>query len=140
MTLTSFQSDLMPDRSTGGAVAAAVPLARGVWHEFKTEVQLNTPGQANGSVRLYLNGILVAEKTGIQILDKAQHHINNVMFGGWYSNSAAGQNPAPSPATPTSLLIDDVRIETTQSSSGELTKSTFDRTPDFEKSRRSRGQ
>ncbi len=51
----------------------------------------------------------------------------------WINNlGTAGQNPARDPATPTSLLIDDVKIETSAApGTGQLATSTFDRTPEF---------
>lgn len=95
-------------------------------------MSLNTPGQANGWVRLTLDGDVIAERTGLEIRDNAAHKFNNVMFGGWYSNGAAGQNPSIDPATASTKLIDDVKIETSATpGTGQLATSTFDRTPEF---------
>ena len=85
---------------------------RGRWYELVTEVKLNTIGQSDGEVRLWIDGVKIAEKTGIIIRDDQSQTINRVLYGGWYSNSAAGDNPSPTPASPTSLLIDDVSIST----------------------------
>lgn len=86
------------------------------WYKIASEVQLNTVGTSDGWVRLYVDDVLVAEKSNLLIRASADHRFNRVMFGGWYSNEAAGNNPSLAPAAPTSLLIDDVSIVTTPNS------------------------
>ena len=77
------------------------------WYEITTEVQLNTIGKSDGYVRIFVDGQLKGERTGLTIQTaQIPGNINTVMFGGWYSN---GGLP---PATLTRLLIDDVSIST----------------------------
>lgn len=96
-----------------GAAHADFTFERGRYYELVTEVTLNTPGQSDGEVRLWIDGVQVLEKTGLYIRDLPTHTINRVMFGGWYSNSGSSVKTAFDPATPTSLLIDDVSVATT---------------------------
>lgn len=87
---------------------------RGRWYDIVTELKLNDVGQSNGEARVWIDGTKVLEKTGILIRDEATDVANRVLFGGWYSNGAAGKNPAIDPASPSTLLIDDVSITTTR--------------------------
>lgn len=98
---------------------------RETWHKITSEVQLNTVGVADGWVRLFVDDVLVAEKYDLEIRDSADHKINQALFGGWYSNSAAGQNPQRDPASPTSLLIDDISVATTPNESKPLGNPTI---------------
>lgn len=96
------------------------------WYEITAEVQLNTPGQADGSVRLLIDGELIAEKQGIQIRESASHRINQVSFGGWYSNGAGGSNPSLDPASETKVLIDDILVATSPIQDSEPTDPPMD--------------
>ncbi len=99
-------------RNDWGGSYADFSFERGRWYELVTEVKLNTVGQSDGEVRLWIDGVKIVEKTGVVIRDESTQTINRVLYGGWYSNGASGQNPAINPASPTSLLIDDVSIAT----------------------------
>ncbi|MDQ3000757.1 MAG: polysaccharide lyase [Fibrobacterota bacterium] len=80
------------------------------WYKIETEVWLNTPGLSDGEVRLWVDGRIVAEKTGMDLTGKLDSPINRVMFGGWYSNSSAGRNPCPNPVGPSRRYVDDALI------------------------------
>lgn len=82
------------------------------WYAIETEVKLNTPGRSDGEVRLWIDGRQVAEKTGMNITDTVSAPINRVMFGGWYSNSAAGKNRCPDPVKESIRYVDDPTIST----------------------------
>ncbi len=86
---------------------------RGRWYAIETEVKLNTPGHSDGELRLWIDGRQVAEKTRMNLTDTVSSPINRVMFGGWYSNSAAGKNPCPNPATESIRYVDDPVLSTT---------------------------
>ncbi len=101
----------------GGIWVEGVSLERNRWYEITTEVKLNDAGQANAEARFYLDGHLMGEKTGFKIRATQNQKVNKVLFGGWYSNSSSGQNPSIDPASPTSLLIDDISV-TTQTTTG----------------------
>jgi len=74
-------------------VEARFTFARGRWYAVETEIKLNTPGQSDGLLRIWIDGKLIAEKTQMNITGSVASPINRVMFGGWYSSSAAGRNP-----------------------------------------------
>lgn len=93
-----------------GSVEARFTPLRGRWYCFETEVKLNTPGFADGEARLWIDGRLVAEKKGLNLAGSLEAPINRVMFGGWYSNAAAGKNPCPDPVAPSRRYVDDAAI------------------------------
>jgi hypothetical protein len=93
-----------------GSVEARFTPARGRWYGIETEVWLNTPGMADGEMRIWIDGKPVAEKKGMNIRANLDANINRVMFGGWYSNAAAGKNPCPDPAAPSRRYVDDAAI------------------------------
>jgi hypothetical protein len=94
-----------------GNASANVSFERGRWYAVEYQVILNTPGSADGSVRLWVDGAKVAEKTGLRVRGNfgSTVKLNTVRVGGWYSNSARG-NPCPSPDRPSTLYMDDVAI------------------------------
>jgi hypothetical protein len=93
-----------------GSVEARFTPMRGRWYCIETEVWLNTPGFADGEVRIWIDGAKVAEKKGMNIAGTLSSPINRVMFGGWYSNAAAGKNPCPDPVTPSIRYVDDAAV------------------------------
>jgi hypothetical protein len=80
------------------------------WYLIETELKLNTPGQSDGYARAWIDGQLIAESNNVSIRGNSTRGVNNVGFGGWYSNSAAGENPQIDPAVPSTLYIDNVTI------------------------------
>jgi hypothetical protein len=93
-----------------GLVGGILQTQRKRWYCIETEVNLNTPGKSDGEVRIWVDGKLFAEKKGMNISGSIASPINRVMFGGWYSNGAAGKNPCPNPANPSIRYVDDVAI------------------------------
>jgi hypothetical protein len=93
-----------------GTMEARFTPIRGRWYGIETEVLLNTPGLDDGEARIWIDGKLVAERKGFSIRAKLDATINRVMFGGWYSNAAAGKNPCPDPVTPSRRYVDDAAI------------------------------
>jgi hypothetical protein len=93
-----------------GSVEARWTPERGRWYVIETEIKLNTPGKADGEVRYWIDGKLMAEKTGMNLNASLSSPINRVLFGGWYSNSAAGKNPCPNPNAPSRRYVDDPAI------------------------------
>lgn len=92
------------------AYSSSLVIERGRWYEIESEIKLNTVGQADGEARLWIDGKLVVEKTGISMRKTDDWGINRVAFGGWYSNSGAN-NPARDPANPSVWYIDDVQVQ-----------------------------
>lgn len=93
-----------------GSVEARFTPQRGRWYLVETEIKLNTPGASDGEVRVWLDGRIVLEKRAMNLTGTAAAPITSVLFGGWYSNSAAGRNPCPDPAGPSVRYIDDPAV------------------------------
>jgi hypothetical protein len=54
-------------------------LPRGQWVALEQEIVLNTPGARDGALRIWADGALVLEKTGIVIREKAQTQVSGVL-------------------------------------------------------------
>lgn len=67
---------LEPRRVTGDKIYM---LPRGQWVSLEQEIVLNTPGAKDGALRVWADGALVLEKTGLVIRDKAQTQISGVL-------------------------------------------------------------
>jgi hypothetical protein len=93
-----------------GSVEARFTPVRGRWYLVETEVDLNTPGQSDGQVRVWIDGKLLMEKKAMNLTGTVATPINSVLFGGWYSNAAAGKNPCPNPINPSVRYIDDPAV------------------------------
>jgi hypothetical protein len=93
-----------------GSVEARWTPERKRWYCIETEIKLNTPGMSDGAVRVWVDGRLVAEKAAMNLTGTNDSPINRVMFGGWYSNGAAGKNPCPDPVTVSRRYVDDPAI------------------------------
>lgn len=93
-----------------GSVGELISFQRERWYCMEVEIKLNSPGSSNGEVRLWVDGNLLKERSGINIRGNRTENLNTVLFGGWYSNGAAGQNPYVNPAVPAIRYIDDVVI------------------------------
>lgn len=98
--------------STFGGLFPNVIFPRGQWISVETELKLNTPGQADGEARVYVDGQVKIQATGLANMRDADDTlpINSLLMGGWFSNS--GSNPAscidPSPTS--RRYIDDVIV------------------------------
>lgn len=82
------------------------------WYAVEVELKLNRPGQADGHVRVYIDGVRKVDRTGLSNLRDADDNlpINSLLVGGWFSNSDTSTNctyPDPSPAV---RYIDDVIV------------------------------
>jgi hypothetical protein len=93
-----------------GSVEARFTPVRGRWYCIETEVWLNSPGMSDGEARVWIDGQLVAERKSMDIRGSLSTPINRVLFGGWYSDAAAGKNPCPNPVSPSRRYVDDAAI------------------------------
>lgn len=93
-----------------GSVEARFSPVRGRWYLIETEVKLNTPGSSDGELRVWIDGKVAMEKKGMNLAGALTSPINSVLFGGWYSNAAAGKNPCPDPAKPSVRYVDDPAV------------------------------
>ena len=76
-------------------------LTRGAWHRIEFFVQANTPGQADGVQRVWIDGNLRAEWTGLRFRETTDLTINSIQL--------ATYSPTPAPEART-LYIDDVVV------------------------------
>lgn len=67
---------LEPRRVTGDKVYM---LPRGQWVALEQEIVLNTPGAKDGILRVWADGALVLEKTGLVIREKEQAQVTGVL-------------------------------------------------------------
>ncbi len=96
-----------------GNITASKSFQRGRWYAIEYQVFLNTPGYKDGWVKLWVDGVQVASKTGINIRGAGGSTVklNRIRVGGWYSNSANG-NTCPNPSQPSTVYVDDVAVGT----------------------------
>ncbi len=78
------------------SVAHGTSLGRGswvwptdVWTEVQQQVTLNHPGQADGAVRVWLNGVLVLTQTGLTFRSDAGLQIDGVFFSSFFGGGDA---------------------------------------------------
>lgn len=86
---------------------ATPKIQRGQWNMYEVEIDLGTRGQSNGAVRIWVNDVLIGQKTGVNLLPTTDASIEQVWVGGWYS----GLSPNPAPAR---RYIDDVVLSDTK--------------------------
>jgi hypothetical protein len=93
-------------------VGTAVPVRLGEWDRLKLYIRPNTPGSANGSVRLWVNGQLKTEYTNVPMREATSFNPNKLILSNytavaftngvqWWDNFYLGDtdpdvvNPAP---------------------------------------------
>jgi hypothetical protein len=97
-----------------GRTSTLTPMARGRWSCVELEARVNTRGENDGELRIWIDDTLVAERTGVNIRGSLTTGIDRALFGGWYSNGCTGQNPCLHPETPARRYIDDVVVATSR--------------------------
>jgi hypothetical protein len=110
-----FSTRFMWRQNGAGEVYAYLPTSRGygtsigrgnwrfstgVWHRIDQEVTLNTPGQANGRIRVWFNGRQVLDQRGVTFRTVPQLQIDGILFSTFFG----GEDP--SWATPRSVHAD----------------------------------
>lgn len=60
------------------------------WYSIETEVQANTPGQADGFVKTWVNGNLVGAAYNLNIRDTFTSGINTIDFGAQVNSTSTG--------------------------------------------------
>ena len=96
-----------------GNITSTRTFQRNRWYAIEYQVFLNTPGMKDGWVKIWVDGALAAQKTGINIRGNGGYTVklNRIRLGGWYSNSANG-NGYSNPSQPSTVYIDDVAVGT----------------------------
>ncbi|MEM6994531.1 MAG: hypothetical protein AAF721_28705 [Myxococcota bacterium] len=62
----------------------ATSMVQDTWYEIETMVAANTPGAADGSMALWIDGVLVAQHEGIRWRDTDVLRLNHVIFWNYY--------------------------------------------------------
>jgi hypothetical protein len=96
-----------------GCITSTRTFQRNRWYAIEYQVFLNTPGMKDGWVKIWVDGALAAQKTGLNLRGNGGYTVklNRIRLGGWYSNTANG-NTSPNPAQPSTVYIDDVAVGT----------------------------
>ncbi|MEB3356358.1 MAG: hypothetical protein VKK04_06505 [Synechococcales bacterium] len=72
----------------------------GVWHQIEQEVVLNQPGEANGRIRLWLDGVMVVDQGGLTFRTVETLQINGILFSTFFGGGDASW------ATPADVFVD----------------------------------
>jgi hypothetical protein len=75
-----------------GATYGSYAVPDNKWVCFELHVKLNSLGKSDGLVEFYIDGVLKAKKSNINIRGNYNYKINAVLVGGWYSNSGKNSN------------------------------------------------
>lgn len=86
------------DRSFGGSrpgisqnVGTAVPVRFGQWDKLKVFIKPNTPGRADGVVKMWVNGVLKLDHSTISIRDNTNYNPNKLIMSNYVNlTTAAG--------------------------------------------------
>lgn len=82
--------------------SAAPALSRGVWHRISVFVKLNTPGQSNGVQRVWVDGQLRGEWSGLTLRGTNLLKLNSITLEGSLMGAAQ--------ASTRRLLVDNVTV------------------------------
>ena len=63
-------------------------MRRGVWERIKIFIKPNTPGQSNGIVRLWVNGVLKADRTSVAVRENTNFLPNKLIVGNYVIDTA----------------------------------------------------
>lgn len=88
------------------------------WVLFELRIKLNALGKSDGLVEFWVDGVPIARKDNINIRGNNNYKINNVLVGGWYSNSGKNSNQY------NYRYIDDLVISTTPIGTGSSSTSS----------------
>src|SRR5687768_14261080 len=93
------------DQGASGVYQGSGLLSREAWHKVELFVQANTPGQANGVQRMWVDGALRAEWTGLRFRDTPNLVISSIQLV-LHSETAIAQTQR--------MYIDDVVVSQTR--------------------------
>ena len=82
----------------------SAPLQKGRWYTVKTQVRLNTPGQANGTVTSWLDETPVLERLGLHFRTGDDLQIERLLFAVHYHRGSAARAPMQ-------VLMDDFVLQ-----------------------------
>ncbi len=84
----NLQNDPLDVGTLAGNVDATKAIVRGRWHDVEILMQSNTSGNADGIVKLWVDGVLVTSYSNIEFASATESHIWetvswNPTWGGW---------------------------------------------------------
>lgn len=94
-----------PNGGSGQYGCFSMAFPRGKWIRIKNFLKMNTPGQADGRFRLWVNDTLRISADGLGNLRASPQGFDRVAFGGWYSGP-----PTDHPSVPATYWIDNPRV------------------------------
>lgn len=65
------------------ANGAPVGVRLGQWDKLKLHVKLNTPGQSNGVIQLWVNNVLKIDYNNVNIRESTTYGVNKLIFGSY---------------------------------------------------------
>lgn len=106
----AFFSAFAPDIAPSGNWAPAAPENQGRWQCWETRVKLNTPGQSDGIIEFWVDGVRRANYTGLNLRGTSSEVFRVIDV-----QSNIGGGPHPSTWIPEYWWgIDDVKVSTQQ--------------------------
>jgi hypothetical protein len=84
------------DRSFGGSrpglsqnVGTQVPVRFGQWDKFKIFIKPNTPGRADGVVKMWINGVLKLDRSDVAIREGSSYNPNKLIMSNYVNTATA---------------------------------------------------
>jgi len=87
----NYQSDGVSTWRTLGQNVSVERYQTNTWHCTEVEIVHNTPGDANGALRAWIDGTLVMDYTGVVFRD-SRVSWNAIQTNGWYPNTPVNQS------------------------------------------------
>jgi len=72
---------------SGGPIGPGGALEVGRWYQIECYVRNNTPGENDGVLRGWVDGVMVYEKTDVKFRDVERLHLENIWFDIYYGGS-----------------------------------------------------
>jgi hypothetical protein len=73
----------------GQNVGTPVAVRFGQWDKFKIFIKPNTPGQADGVLKMWINGVLKAEHTALAMRESTSYNPNKLIMSNYVNTSTA---------------------------------------------------
>jgi hypothetical protein len=84
----------------------AFTLTRGRWNKVQQFIRINTPGQPNGILQLFINGVLVMQSTEVVYRTSSSLTLSGLFFSTFFG----GDSPAYAPMTNQFSFFKDFRL------------------------------
>jgi len=100
-----------PDMPDWGALYTGVVFEDNRWYCIECHVKLNTPGQSDGLVEIFVDGEQRGRKENLNIRADTDHKFNRLLAGGWWSNGGSAECTPPADGVQY-RYIDDFAVST----------------------------